>query len=94
MLQSGLRINDLKDANPQARALLHKRLKDMTSETRRRNDLDEETWAIRYLLVNTSNWWLGHEVLIAPEWIDHIWLGGIQSGRWLDSPSGERRSAL
>ena len=36
--------------------------------------VDEETWAIRYLIVNTSNWWLGHEVLIAPQWIrDVIW---------------------
>ena len=30
------------------------------------------SWAIQYLIVNTSNWWLGHEVLIAPEWIDHV----------------------
>lgn len=36
--------------------------------------VDEETWAIRYLIVNTSNWWLGHQVLIAPQWIqDMIW---------------------
>jgi len=26
-------------------------------------------WAIRYLIVDTRNWWLGHHVLIAPEWI-------------------------
>jgi hypothetical protein len=30
--------------------------------------VDDETWAIRYLVVNTSNWWIGHKVLIAPEW--------------------------
>ncbi len=34
--------------------------------------VDEKSWAIRYLIVNTSNWWLGHEVLIAPQWIDHV----------------------
>lgn len=34
--------------------------------------VDEETWAIRYLVVNTSNWWLGHQVLIAPQWIKDI----------------------
>ena len=34
--------------------------------------LDDRTWAIRYLVVNTSNWWLGHQVLIAPTWIDAI----------------------
>lgn len=34
--------------------------------------IDERTWAVRYLVVNTSNWWLGHEVLIAPQWIEEI----------------------
>jgi hypothetical protein len=34
--------------------------------------VDERTWAIRYLIVNTSNWWLGHEVIIAPEWVDDV----------------------
>ena len=34
--------------------------------------VDEETWAIRYLIVNTSNWWLGHLVLIAPQWIQDV----------------------
>jgi hypothetical protein len=37
--------------------------------------VDEKSWAIRYLVINTSNWWLGHEVLIAPEWITEVsWL--------------------
>jgi len=31
--------------------------------------VDDETWAVRYLVVDTSNWWLGHKVLIAPTWI-------------------------
>jgi sporulation protein YlmC with PRC-barrel domain len=39
--------------------------------------IDERTWAIHYLIVNTSNWWLGHEVLIAPEWISSV--------NWADS---------
>lgn len=34
--------------------------------------VDEETWAIRYLIVNTSNWWMGHQVLIAPQWIENV----------------------
>lgn len=34
--------------------------------------VDDETWAVRYLIVNTSNWWLGHAVLIAPQWIKGI----------------------
>ncbi|HXS53856.1 MAG TPA: PRC-barrel domain-containing protein [Usitatibacter sp.] len=39
--------------------------------------VDEETWAIRYMVVNTSNWWLGHQVLIAPQWIQDV--------RWSDA---------
>ena len=34
--------------------------------------VDEDTWAIRYLVVNTSNWWVGHQVLVAPAWIDDV----------------------
>jgi hypothetical protein len=34
--------------------------------------IDDETWAIRYLVVNTSNWWLGHRVLVAPQWIQDV----------------------
>lgn len=34
--------------------------------------IDEETWAIRYLIVNTSNWWLGHQVLIPADWIEDV----------------------
>jgi hypothetical protein len=37
--------------------------------------VDEESWAVRYLIVNTSNWWLGHLVLLAPAWISDVsWL--------------------
>lgn len=38
--------------------------------------VDEETWAIRYMVVDTNNWWLGHEVLVAPQWIRGV--------RWAD----------
>ena len=42
--------------------------------------VDEETWAIRYLIVSTSNWWLGHQVLIAPDWIHAVsWFDGTVS---------------
>lgn len=34
--------------------------------------VDDSTWALRYMIVDTSNWWLGHKVLIAPEWIDEV----------------------
>lgn len=39
--------------------------------------VDDDTWAIRYLVVDTSNWWMGHKVLVAPPWITTVsWLGG------------------
>lgn len=38
--------------------------------------VDDDTWSIRYMIVNTSNWWVGHKVLVSPEWIKHVsWSG-------------------
>ena len=34
--------------------------------------VDDTTWALRYLVVDTSNWWLGHQVLVAPPWISGV----------------------
>jgi sporulation protein YlmC with PRC-barrel domain len=34
--------------------------------------VDEESWAIRYLVVDTSNWWMGHQVLVTPQWITAV----------------------
>ena len=34
--------------------------------------IDDETWAIRYLIVDTQNWLPGKKVLIAPRWIERI----------------------
>lgn len=33
---------------------------------------DDSTWSIRYLILDTSNWWVGHEVLVSPEWIQDV----------------------
>lgn len=39
--------------------------------------IDDETWAVRYLVVDTSNWWLGHKVLVVPRWIEEVsWAAG------------------
>ena len=38
--------------------------------------IDEQTWAVHYFIIDTSNWWLGHQVLIAPPW--------IEAARWFD----------
>ena len=34
--------------------------------------LDDHTWSVRYLVVNTSHWWLGKDVVISPEWIQDV----------------------
>src|SRR5690606_27407286 len=32
--------------------------------------VEPDTWCIRYLVVDTNNWWIGRHVLIAPQWIE------------------------
>lgn len=39
--------------------------------------IDDENWAIRYLVVDTVNWWPGKKVVVAPQWIKDV--------SWLDS---------
>ena len=34
--------------------------------------IDDETWAIRYLVIDTRNWWPGKQVLISPRWIERV----------------------
>jgi hypothetical protein len=34
--------------------------------------IDDDTWAIRYLVVDTRNWWPGKMVLVSPKWIERI----------------------
>ncbi len=34
--------------------------------------VDDETWQVRYLVVDTSNWWFGKKVLVAPDWATRI----------------------
>lgn len=34
--------------------------------------IDDENWAIRYIIVDTRNWWPGKKVPISPEWIKEI----------------------
>ena len=42
--------------------------------------VDDHAWAIRYLIVDTSNWWGGRRVLVAPEWITDVsWSEGTVS---------------
>ena len=34
--------------------------------------IDDETWAIRYLVIDTRNWWPGKKVLVATQWIESV----------------------
>jgi sporulation protein YlmC with PRC-barrel domain len=34
--------------------------------------IDDETWAIRYLIVDTKDWLPGKRVLISPKWIERV----------------------
>lgn len=34
--------------------------------------VDDETWQVRYLVIDTSNWWFGKKVLVAPHWARSI----------------------
>jgi hypothetical protein len=34
--------------------------------------IDDETWAIRYLIVATRDWWPGKKVLVSPQWIERV----------------------
>ena len=44
---------------------------------------DDEAWVIRYLCIDTSNWWPGgKEVLLATQWIELVdWVGSTVSTR-------------
>ena len=34
--------------------------------------VDDATWAIRYMVVDTGNWWSGKTVLVSPQWIARV----------------------
>jgi sporulation protein YlmC with PRC-barrel domain len=34
--------------------------------------IDDETWAIRYLIVSTTDFWPGKKVLVSPHWIKRV----------------------
>jgi hypothetical protein len=34
--------------------------------------VDDDSWVIRYMIVDTVNWWPGKKVVVAPEWITGV----------------------
>jgi uncharacterized protein YrrD len=34
--------------------------------------IDDRSWEVRYLIVDTRNWWPGKKVILAPQWIHEV----------------------
>jgi hypothetical protein len=34
--------------------------------------IDDATWSIRYLVIDTRNWWPGKKVLVSTQWVDGV----------------------
>lgn len=34
--------------------------------------VEDDSWAIRYIAIDTSNWWFGKKVLVSPDWIREV----------------------
>lgn len=34
--------------------------------------IDDQSWTIRYIIVDTRNWWPGKKVLVSPEWVRSV----------------------
>jgi hypothetical protein len=34
--------------------------------------VEDDSWTIRYVVVDTSNWWLGKHILVPPDWIRKV----------------------
>ncbi len=53
--------------------------------------VDDEEWAIRYVVVDTRNWLPGRKVLVSPRWISH--LSWPQKEVYVDLTRDETKSA-
>jgi len=46
--------------------------------------IDDQTWEVRFIIVDTSSWWSGEKVLVAPKWAARI--GWDEKKVYLDLP--------
>lgn len=53
--------------------------------------VDDEAWAIRYILVDTANWWPGKKVVISPEWTGEV--SWSDSRVYVDLPQEQIKAA-
>jgi len=62
--------------------------------------VDDETWTVRYLAINTSSWWFGKKVLVAPRWAREVSAAqakiylNLRRETVLSAPAGRRRLPL
>jgi hypothetical protein len=55
--------------------------------------VEEADWSLRYLVVDTSNWWMGKKVLISPRlakdiaWSEHLIYLGVDRDKIKSSPA-------
>jgi hypothetical protein len=53
--------------------------------------IEDQTWAIRYIVIDTKNWWPGKKVVVSPQWIREVnWL---DSKIYVDASRGAIRNA-
>ena len=41
--------------------------------------VDDKAWTIRYLVIDTENWWAGKKVLVSPEWLTSVTWGAAKT---------------
>lgn len=75
--QAGTRVEAKPTGDPTLRSMQHVRgyrIQVADGEIGHVEDflIDDATWAIRYLLVATRNWWPGKKVLVSPLWIERV----------------------
>jgi hypothetical protein len=34
--------------------------------------IEDESWRINYMVINTSNWWAGKKVIVPPTWVQDL----------------------
>lgn len=62
--------------------------------------IEDSDWSLRYLIVNTSNWWQGKEVLISPRstqsirWTEHLIYLGVNRDHIRTSPEYDASSPM
>jgi hypothetical protein len=55
--------------------------------------VDDETWEVRYLGIDTTNWWLDKKMLVAPHWANGR-PASWDPAAWVDAASSPMQAAV